>query len=110
MLPPPAMLRDYPLEVQSQMLKWNDAFTIDESKRQDKLVDVEVENARKGPGRALTVLYLFGIAAIVFFATGNNEAGLALLAVPGLAVVGQLLSAVASASSRPRDKSDKPDA
>lgn len=101
LLPRPDDFARYPVHVQDRMLQWNDAWTVDESNRQDKLVDAEIRQAERGPTRAMVLGLLCFVAAIVFFALGNNVAGVAFLAAPVLGFAAQfLLIRVSSRSSR----------
>lgn len=87
------------------MMRWNDSSTIDESSRQDRLVDAEIEQAKKGPQRALGVAVAAMVLAAVFFAMGNTIAGCAFIALPVLNFAGQFLNnVVSSRSSRSGDE------
>lgn len=46
LLPHPEQFSKYEKEVQRKMLDWNDAMILDESKRQDKIVDAEIKQSR----------------------------------------------------------------
>ena len=48
MLPPPDIYEKYDAGTRERMCRWNDANTVDESKRQDKLVDNEVKQNERG--------------------------------------------------------------
>lgn len=80
-----------------RFFKMVEAQTVDPSKRMDKLVEAEIDEARKGRVSAVTLMVLFFGAAVVFFALGNNVAGGLLLSVPVLGFLQSLLPA-----SRPR--------
>jgi uncharacterized membrane protein len=73
--------------------------TVAPSKRYDKLVDAEIEEAKKGRISAVTLMVIFFGAAVVFFAVGNNIAGGLLLSVP---VIGFLQSLLPSGRSSPK--------
>ncbi len=79
-----------------------EAQTVEPSKRMDKLVDAEIEEARMGRISAVTLMVLFFCAAVVFFSVGNNIAGGLLLSVPVLGFLQSLLP-----SSKPRNGSVK---
>lgn len=49
------------------MCRWNDAFTIDESKRQNDLVNAEIEQARKGMWVSTFLFLIAMIFALVAF-------------------------------------------
>lgn len=75
--------------------------TVAPSKRYDKLVDAEIEEARKGRVSAVSLMVVFFIAAVVFFGVGNNVAGGLLLSVP---VLGFLQSLLPSSGSSVKGK------
>lgn len=82
-LPPPDVYAQYPLHVQERMLLWNDASTIDESRRQDKLVEAEVREAKIGPWRTSLVFLICLAAAVYCVAAEDSVVGAALfLSVP----------------------------
>lgn len=77
------------------MLQWNDAGTTDESRRQDKLVDAQIEQAKTGQGAAIFFLAMCVIASCVsFFVFKNNIAGLAFFSLPLLGVIKEFLQAI----------------
>jgi len=82
------------------MMAWNDADTVDESKRQDRLVDAEIDQARVGRWIALGLTAFCFIAAAIFFAFGNEVAGFAFLAAPVLTAGSRFFANVFSRSSR----------
>lgn len=45
MLPRPSDFNKYPADVQERMCRWNDAFTVDESNRQNQLVKAEIDRS-----------------------------------------------------------------
>ncbi len=104
MLPSPEDFARYPQHVQERMLGWNDATTSDESRRQDKLVDAEIAEAKRGPTRAMCLAAVCILASIYFFhrANGTSDivAGSALLAAPVLTLAARFISSVRSQSSR----------
>ena len=81
-----------------------EARSVDVAEREKKLVDAdvrladaEISEVRTGRRTAVGLLIGFGGAAAVFFALGNNVAGIAFLSVPVLGFLGQLLSSGARA-------------
>lgn len=94
-LPHPDVFRQYDKDVQERMLQWNDAGTTDESRRQDKLVDAQIEQAKTGQGAAIFFLAMCIIASCVsFFVFKNNIAGLAFFSLPLLGVIKEFLQAI----------------
>lgn len=65
--------------------------TIAPSQRMDRLVDAEISEAKAGRISAVTLMVIFFIAAVLFFAFGNNVAGGLLLSVPVLGFLQSLL-------------------
>lgn len=109
MLPKPEDFNKYPVNVQERMCRWNDAFTIDESKRQDRLVDAEIDQARKGmwiSGALFALAMLFGL--VCFLATGSQWS-FGFLAVPVVSMIVNLFEPIASRSSRDKKTSTKSD-
>lgn len=90
------------------MMAWNDATTIDESKRQDRLVDAEIDQAQTGRWIALALTAFCFIASVVFFALGNEFAGIAFLAAPVLTAGSRFIANTFSQSSRATAAVDLP--
>lgn len=100
LLPRPEVFSQYPMEVQERMMRWNDAWSSDESKRQDKLVEAQIEQARKGPNRSLFVsLFGMALAAIAVFKYNNNIAAGIFLGPPLLLYAGSFVKSARSHSS-----------
>lgn len=104
LLPRPDSFQKYPEHVQERMMRWNDSFTSDESKRQDKLVDAEIEQARKGPNRALLIV-LVGMALAAWAGIGQGNIALAgiFMGAPVLMFAVNLIQTTRSKSSRPEN-------
>lgn len=100
MLPMPESFRAYPEEVQERICKWNDAFTIDESKRQDKLVDNEIKQQNRASWMTGALIALFSILAFASFIITRDKSSFWLLSVPIANVVGNLIKPAFSRSSR----------
>lgn len=100
LLPHPDVHNQYDPETRERICRWNDAFTIDESKRQDRLVDNEIEQARKGPVRSMIMLIVFSVFAFISFMITRDAASFWFLAVPVVSVIGNLIVPVFSKSSR----------
>lgn len=103
MLPEPASFAKYDRETRERICRWNDAFTVDESARQDRLVDAEIRQQDRGAWMTFALLLVFALAsAASFVATGKAEAFL-LLSVPALGIVGNLFQPLFSKSSRGKE-------
>jgi uncharacterized membrane protein len=91
---PPSVLREYddlvPGFAQRYLLMTERAVTghID---RDDKLAEAEVDLGKTGQALAFGLTLIAMTAAIVFFAVGNNVAGLAFLSVPLLLLIRSFL-------------------
>lgn len=85
MLPEPAVFAQYPPEVQERIMRWNDSWTVDESDRQDRLVNAEIQSAGRGQGWAIFLFLLMIVLAFVLFLRGNNVGGGVLIGVPAVA-------------------------
>ena len=109
MLPKPDDFNKYPINVQERMCRWNDAFTIDESKRQDRLVDAEIEQARKGMWISCMLFALAMLFCLVCFLITGSQWSFGFLAVPVVSMIVNLFEPIASRSSRDKKTSTKPD-
>ena len=102
LLPHPDVHKLYDPETRERICRWNDAFTIDESKRQDRLVDNEIEQAKRGPILSMIMLTIFSLLAFVSFLVTRETASFWFLAVTVVSVIGNLIVPVFSKSSRGR--------
>jgi hypothetical protein len=107
MLPPPGDFNQYEPDVRERMMRWNDATTVDESHRQDRLVDEQIRQARLCPTRSLVVVLAAMILAAVSVFGFNNTLGAAIfMAAPLFLFAQRLLGSVRSRSSSHEDQSD----
>lgn len=102
LLPAPQHYLEYDAETRERMCKWNDAFTIDESKRQDKLVDNEIEQQNRGSWMTFILLILFSLMSFIAFMVTKDGASFWMLSVPVANVIGNLIVPALSKSSRSR--------
>ena len=102
LLPAPQHYLEYDAETRERMCRWNDAFTIDESKRQDKLVDNEIKQQNRGAWMTFALLILFSVMSFIAFMVTKNAASFWMLSVPVANVIGNLIVPVLSRSSRSR--------
>lgn len=75
-MPPAAEMRQYQElipDAPERIMRMAESQTVDRSRRQDQLVQAEVENAKSDRSMATFFLLVFFIASIVFFALGNNS-------------------------------------
>lgn len=107
MLPDSKSFRQYPPEVQQKLCDWNDASTVDESIRQDRLVDLEIKTAVRGQwiGAALFICCLF-ISFFAFLYTKNQWSWVP-LTLPALSFLRDFLSSPHSKSSQANRNDDK---
>jgi len=75
-----------------RILRMAEASSVDEASRLDRVTEIEAEQAKSDRSSATAFLFLFFIAAVVFFALGNNFAGGVLLGVPVLQAIRTLLT------------------
>ena len=100
MLPSPRDFNAYDPETRERMCRWNDAFTIDESRRQDKLVESEISQQNRGAWMTFILLVLFLAASFAAFIITRSVNSFWLLSVPALNIVSVLLKPLFSKSSR----------
>jgi len=88
MLPDPVSFSQYPDFAQKQMIAWNDARIIDESKRLDKVYDAFIRQKSRGQWMSFAINFLFILATFVSFVVLNGDPrAFGFLAVPGVSIV-----------------------
>ena len=102
MLPTPDFYQKYDPETQERMKRWNDAFTIDESARQDKLVDGEIRQQNRASWMTFLLITLFCVMSFAAFIITRDRSSFWLLSVPVANVVGNMVKPAFSKSSRSR--------
>ncbi|KFI65745.1 hypothetical protein [Bifidobacterium cuniculi] len=105
LLPQPKFFNQYPKDVQERMCRWNDAFTVDESKRQDRLVDAEIDQGKKSMWISAILFGICIIVSLVCFLVTKDAWSIAFLSVPVVSMVLNIFVPVGSKSSR--DKSSR---
>ncbi len=100
MLPSPDEFNKYDEQTRERICRWNDAFTVDESARQDRLVDNEIKQQETGVAMTFVLVVAFGLAAFVSFLITRDIASFGFLSVPLLNFLGNLFKPVLSKSSR----------
>lgn len=102
MLPHPSIYKMYDDETRERMCRWNDAYTIDESKRQDKLVDSEIKVRNRAQWiSTLLMVAAFACAVVTYVIYQNTVLSCAFIAVPFITVLANGIQSV-----RPKNKSD----
>lgn len=86
LLPDPDSFGRYPEDVQKHIVAWNDAQILDESKRNDKLVEAFIKDKRRGVVVSFLINFLFLAAAFVSFIFTHDPASFGFLAVPGVTI------------------------
>jgi hypothetical protein len=99
MLPRAEDFNAYSPEVQERICQWNDAFTTDESKRQDRLVDNEIRQSNLGTWISAFIFLLSIAFTFIAFMKKGNALSFGFLALPVLTMIGNLLTPVFSRSS-----------
>lgn len=93
LLPPPEKFYSFEPGDRERMMRWNDAGTVDESARQDRLVDAQIVESHRGPRRAMVVVgSCLVLAAVSGLGFENNIMGVAFLGAPLLMFAQTLLS------------------
>ena len=92
-LPPPASFAQYPEYAQKQMVAWNDAEILDESKRRDRQLAIDERYAKSDARFQMTKLVLsfvielvFVLSSVVLFLITLNPNSFWLLTVPGATI------------------------
>jgi hypothetical protein len=107
MLPPPAVLHEYTSDERAAIIRWNDARVCDESRRQDRLVDAEVEMARKGSARSyIVVVSALAIGAAVALITRDPLLAGVFLSMPLFVYATQIIVHTAVGRRRTGDTDD----
>lgn len=100
LLPHPDIFEKYAPEFQERICQWNDSFSVDESVRQDLLVENEVKQSNRGQIISSVLLFMFAIMAFIAFMITENPWSFSMLAVPVLNVLMALSRRSNSKSSR----------
>ncbi|MCI1902033.1 MAG: hypothetical protein LKI93_04810 [Bifidobacteriaceae bacterium] len=100
MLPRPEDFKKYPKEVQERMCRWNDAFTIDESRRQDSLVENEISQSHTSMWITSVLFLVTLVLSFIAFLVTSSPWSFGFLAVPVVSMIVNLAQPVFSKSSR----------
>lgn len=86
LLPDPESFAGYPEYVQKQMVAWNDAQIIDESKRNDRITDAVISQRKWSQILSFAINVVFvGVTLTSFLITGD-PASFGFLAIPGVTI------------------------
>lgn len=108
MLPPPSIYNGYDDATKERMCRWNDAFTVDESNRQNQLVAAEIEQAKRSQAMSFALILLsWTIAAVTYVIVRDPIIPGLLLSVSILNILANLFQPVFSKSSSHKRKNDK---
>lgn len=83
----PESFSKYPPDVQQAMVQWNNARTIDESRRQDRLVDAIIEESKRENWQTFVLSLVFAAFAFIAFIVTGSAWSYGMLAVPGASIV-----------------------
>lgn len=86
LLPDPESFLKYPKPVQDSMVAWNDAKIIDESRRQDKIVEAGIKEARRENTFSFVLNAGFAVISLIAFLATKDPASFGFLAVPGVSI------------------------
>lgn len=100
LLPRADIYNQYDDATRERMCRWNDSFTIDESRRQDRLVDNEIRQQNMGSWMTFALLVFFSILAFAAFMLTGSPHSFWFMTVPVANVIGRLFRPVFSRSSR----------
>ncbi len=104
MLPRPDDFNKYPADIQERMCRWNDAFTVDESNRQDRLVEAEIDQSRRGMWASTILFVVTLLMSFISFLVTSSPWSFGFLAVPVATIIANLFEPIASKSSRDKEK------
>lgn len=99
MLPKPDDFNKYPLGVQERMCRWSDAFTSDESERQNQLVAAEITQAYRGMWVSASLFMFAMVFSLVAYLVTVSPWSFGFLAVPVVSMIVNLFEPISSRSS-----------
>lgn len=107
-LPMPDQFYQYHDADRERMMRWNDAGTADESARQDRLVNAQIQQAERGPRRAITIVTLcLALAAVSGWVFDNTILAGLFLSAPILMFAQQLLATLPTRGKSGERSGDK---
>lgn len=109
LLPDPDSFNKYPEFAQRKMVEWNDAQIIDESGRNDRLVDAAIKQKRRGQLYSFLLNGIFAVLAFAAFVITKDAASFSLLAVPGATIAVNVVLDLKNKGRRADDGQDERD-
>lgn len=103
MLPHPDIFYKFDEAHQERICRWNDSFTIDESRRQDRALDTAIRNANVASIASIAFNMLTTLGTIVAFVMTRDPYMLAGLALPGLSIAGNIAISIRRESKEDDD-------
>lgn len=100
MFPRPKDFIQYPEDTRERMCLWQDAFTIDESRRQDKLVKAEILQSLLGLIITSLLFFTALILSFVAFLNTHSPWSFGFLSLPAVSMLVNLFAPISSQSSR----------
>ena len=91
-------------ERQGEITQPNDAFTVDESNRQNQLVKAEIDQSRKGMWVSAGLFAVALLMSFISFLATSSSWSFGFLAVPVATIIANLFEPIASRSSRDKEK------
>lgn len=107
LLPRPEDFSKYDVHVQEKMLAWNDAQILDESKRNDRLVNAEVKQGYISLVFTFVINTLIIVGVLIAFVVTNNPNVFWAFTLPGASVVGNVVISVKDKGKSKDQKSEE---
>lgn len=99
-LPDPDSFAKYPDYVQKRMVEWNDAQIIDESRRNDRIVDAAIRQTKWGQILSASINGISVLAAFISYMVTRDGASFGFLAVPGITIAVNIVLGVKKRKNR----------
>lgn len=108
MLPHPSIYKMYDEETRERMCRWNDAYTIDESARQDKLTDLEIKSRTRAQLMSAALMaFAFACAIVAYILSHDSLFSGAFIAVPFITVLANGVRAIVPKKADPGSSGKK---
>lgn len=85
-LPAPESFLKYPEYAQRAMVSWNDARTIEESKRLDRIVDASIKSVTREQWLTFALNFVFSVLTFAAFVTTGSWVSFGFMAVPAITI------------------------
>lgn len=106
LLPDPDSFLKYPESVQESIVSWTNAQILDESKRQDKLVEATIKQIPRESTLSFVLNAGFAIISLIAFLVTKDPASFGFLAVPGISVVFNGVKFIRAEKSKSQEEPD----